>query len=147
MVFAQPLRAEEQAWLAGVLDEEPGLRLFWSQPTPDLRHSHDVARWVADREPARRDLQVAALLHDVGKRHAQLGALGRTLATLLRGARIPEESRPALYTRHGPIGANELRRAGYTGIVVEFAAHHHGERSPDVDDADWDLLLEADHRR
>ena len=146
VAFAADLRADEQMWVAHHLG--PGsLRLFWLQPVPDRRHSHDVARWVADRLPERTDLIVAALLHDVGKRHSALGAIGRTWATLLRWVRLPESARFSRYTRHGPIGAEELAAMGHSGIVVAFAAHHHEARPDGVDPADWMVLAEADHRR
>ncbi len=113
----------------------------------DRRHAHDVARFVAHRRPERPDLQVAALLHDVGKRHARLGPVGRSFATLLGSMSKREDSRFALYTHHGPIGAEELRQAGYEGIIVDFAAAHHRGRPGESDPTDWRLLTEADHER
>lgn len=146
VAFAVDLRAPEQRWVADHLGDADR-DLFWRQPVPDRRHAHDVAAWVAERAPGRRDLVEAALLHDVGKRHSALGAWGRTWATLLRWLPLPESSRFAGYTRHGPIGAEELAARGHSGIVVAFAASHHGPRPDGVDADDWRLLAEADHRR
>lgn len=146
VLFAVDLGASEQSWVAAHLEGEDQ-RLFWRQPVPDRRHAHDVAAWVAERAPQRRDLIEAALLHDVGKRHSALGAFGRTFATLVRWLPLPESSRFGRYTRHGPIGAEELASMGHRGIVVAFAAHHHGSRPDGVDADDWRLLAEADHRR
>jgi hypothetical protein len=143
---ARDLSVEEQEWVADHLDGR-GLDLFWAQPVADRRHAHDVARWVAGRAPERHDLIEAALLHDVGKRHSRLGPMGRTVATLLRVFPLPEAGRLGRYTRHGALGAEELSARGYSGMVVAFAAWHHGPMPEGVDVDEWRLLAEADHRR
>lgn len=147
MLVAKPLRPSEQAWVAGRLGAGPGQELFWAQPIADQRHAHDVARFVSTHAPDRLDLPVAALLHDVGKRHARLGAVGRTIATLLRLWPTHEGSRFGLYNDHGPVGARELEHAGFEGVVVGFAAAHHMERPAGMDPRDWALLVEGDHER
>jgi putative nucleotidyltransferase with HDIG domain len=143
VLTARPLTAEEQVWVGGLLGDEA--HLFWSQPAADQRHAADAARWVADRRPDRRDLARAALLHDIGKRHARLGPFGRTFATVASLLALRRPVRFVAYRDHGPIGAEELRRGGVEDVVVAFARHHHGNRPGDVPTADWELLAEADH--
>jgi hypothetical protein len=125
--------------------EGPMLSAFLAQPPLDQRHGFDSASYVATRAPDRMDLIRAALLHDVGKRHAGLGPLGRVIASILIRLHFPLGPRFALYRDHGRLAAAEL--AGDDKVVVEFARHHHGSRPPDVDPGEWDLLLASDRAR
>jgi hypothetical protein len=120
--------------------------LFWGQSAPDQRHALDSARAVAAARPERADLERAALLHDVGKRHAGLGAVGRSLATGFRLLHLPTRGRWAAYLAHAQAGAADLAVAGAEPVVVAFARHHHGPRPGDIGPADWELLCRADAR-
>jgi hypothetical protein len=141
---AGPLAPLEQAEVARLL--RPAERdLFWAQPHADQRHGLESARAVAARRPEREDLARAALLHDVGKRHAALGAVARSLATTLGFLHLPLPARYAAYLEHGPAGAADLEAAGAEGIVVAFARHHHIGRPEDFDATDWADLCRADH--
>ena len=96
-------------------------------------------------EPHRPDLVRAALLHDVGKRHANLGAVGRVLATLAIRLRLPLTPRWRLYRDHGRLAAAEL--GDEEPVVIEFARHHQIGRPPTIPAADWDILASADRAR
>src|SRR5579859_5817359 len=78
---AEPAAADEQ-WAAAQL--LPGERELWGRMSgPDRRHAVDVARAAArllGAEPGR-EVLAAALLHDVGKIEARLGAFGRVAVT------------------------------------------------------------------
>jgi len=141
---AAPLRPLEQAWVARRLHPAE-CSLFWGQSPPDQRHGFECACTVAAARPDRPDLARAALLHDVGKRHAGLGALGRSLATFLDLLHLPTRGRWAAYLAHDRSGSSDLAKAGAEPVVVAFARHHHGPRPGDVPPADWDLLCRADH--
>ncbi len=130
--------AELAGWIHGA-----ALDLYLSQPPSDQRHGLDSARFVAARGGSS-EAVVAALLHDVGKRHARLGVLGRTIATLLSLVRLPGRGRFGLYLDHGNLGADELVGLGFDSLVVDFARHHHGYRPATIGEADWDLLVAAD---
>lgn len=142
VLFARPLGPRDQAEAEGLLRPEER-RLFWSQPVADQRHGLDGARFVLAAQPGRRDLARAALLHDIGKRHAGLGVLGRVLAAVLQWAGAAP-GRLATYRDHGPFGAEELDACGAEFLVVDFARHHHGARPDSIDAADWSLLQKAD---
>ena len=103
--------------------EEP---LFWGQQPLDQRHALACAEVVAAGRPGREDLIRAALLHDVGKRHAHLGIVGRVVASVLSIVRLPAPGRLRSYLDHGSLGASDLETAGSEGIVVGFARGHHG---------------------
>lgn len=142
VTFARGLDASEQRWVAGLL--RPGeVDAFWSQPVADQRHGHDCARYVADRTD-RRDLVRAGLLHDIGKRHARLGPIGRSVATVAAALGFHGHAGFRRYTRHGPEGALELARAGAEPLVVEFTEAHHGARPASITAEEWDLLEQAD---
>ena len=143
VVGSQPLTPSEQHRVAELLRlaEAP---LFWSQPVADQRHGLASAEHVAQRLPDRRDLHRAALLHDVGKRHARLGVIGRTVASLIEILRLPARGRVHRYLHHGPIGADELAAAGAEEVVVAFARAHHGTRPASIPDPDWSALQAAD---
>jgi putative nucleotidyltransferase with HDIG domain len=143
VLTARPLSPREQTEAASLL-QDPERDIFWRQPAADQRHGLEAARRVLSVAPGRRDLARAALLHDVGKRHAGLGVIGRSLASGLELLHLPAPGRLDAYLRHGPIGAEELRSAGAEDLVVAFTEHHHGERPADIPEDHWALLLEAD---
>jgi hypothetical protein len=140
---AHPLRPAEQAWVASLL-RPAEWALFWGQAAADQRHAFACARAARAALPERDDLARAALLHDVGKRHADLGALGRSLATTLRFLRLPAHGRLAAYLAHAATGAADLAAAGAEPVVVDFARHHHAPRPEGLPSADWDVLCRVD---
>ena len=140
---AEPLQPGEQAWVASLLHPAEWA-LFWGQGAADQRHGFACARAVGAARPERDDLARAALLHDVGKRHAGLGAFRRSLATTLSLLRLPVRGRLAAYLAHAATGADDLVAAGAEPVVVDFARHHHGPRPEGLPAADWDVLCRAD---
>ena len=144
VLLARSLRPGEQAEVAALLANQAERSMFWDQSRADQRHGWAAARMVRSTRPDRTDLVRAALLHDVGKRHARLGAVGRSLATVRARLGISLPSRSAFYRDHGRIAAGELDRAGAEPIVVAFAGHHHGGRPSGIAQDDWDLLQAAD---
>lgn len=140
---ARPLSPREQAEAAGLLRPDERT-LFWRQQVIDQRHGLEGARRVLRRRPGERTLARAALLHDVGKRQANLGIVGRSLAAGVRLFGIsPRRWRP--YYDHARRGAEALRRSGAEELVVEWArVHTSSQRPPSIDDADWRSLKEAD---
>jgi putative nucleotidyltransferase with HDIG domain len=133
-------RTEVEGWLTG--DAEAAV--YWDQSAADQRHGWESARMVAGRHPDRRDLIRAALLHDIGKRHARLGPLGRSLATVCGKFRIPVAGAWQRYLRHGALGAEDLAALGCEELVVEFARSHHHARPPGISPHDWETLQAAD---
>jgi hypothetical protein len=131
--------AQVESWLSPA-----ELSLFLAQPAADQRHGYE-AGLHAQEHRADRPVVAAAALHDIGKRHSALGPIGRSLATvmiIIGGASRWE--RAAAYRDHGPIGAEELERAGADSLVVEFARYHHEARPARIDSQTWDLLEAAD---
>ncbi len=119
-------------------------RAFWEQRPEDQRHAIDVARRVALAAGDDRELIRAALLHDVGKAAAPIGAVRRSLATVLDVIGLPLPPAMATYRDHGRLGAERLRAVGADGIVVAFASHHPGPPPTGSDPDRWAILLAAD---
>ncbi len=144
VVRAEPLSEEEMAevdaWLTPDLQS-----LFRSQHVADQRHGYSCARRVLRKAPARGDLAPAALLHDVGKRHAGLGAVGRSLATVAGSLGLPKTAAWATYLDHPALGGIELSRLGADPITIAFAFHQEHERPEAIDPESWRLLRLADH--
>lgn len=140
---ADPLRPDEEAEVASWL-EPPELDLFRAQPAIDQRHGHDAGRFVSSSSDPDPVLIRAALLHDVGKRHARLGVVGRVLASLAIMFHLPLRGRFRAYRDHGPVAATELAAAGSPEPVVEFARNHHGPRPPGFEAAAWEILIASD---
>lgn len=141
-VTARDLDEAEKAELRALLSEGE-FDLFMEQPPIDRRHGYDSAAFALDAGAAPEVVRAAAL-HDVAKRHARLGVLGRVLASVLIKAGLPLRGRFLVYRDHGPIGAAELRKAGSPPVVVEYAESHHGAPSSLVDPEVWKLLEAAD---
>ena len=124
----------DEAWVASVL--RPSELVLWSRlPNHDRRYSIRVARRVAHE--LRDDRWVAvALLHDVGKLDAELGVVGRSLATVagyVRPKMRRSSGRFGRYLRHEEIGAEMLRAAAARDEAIQWAAvHHHRDRWPDT---------------
>jgi len=140
---AGPSHADE-AWALGALLE--GERALWEQMSgPDRRHAVGVARstiqLLRPDEP-RREVIAAALLHDVGKIDASLGATARaavTLAAIAFGrerliawagsspkvARRSARARAGIYLAHDSVGAKLLESAGSHPLTVSWAGEHH----------------------
>lgn len=143
VLTSSPLGPAAQAEINGVLTEDQAA-LFWEQDSIDQRHSYEVAVRVRQRigdDPA---AFVAALLHDVGKRHSNAGPVGRSLATVLDSMRLPLPADWRRYRDHGVIGADDLREVGADRLAVAFAK---GDRDGDdsIDAEVWEALVEADN--
>ena len=137
-----PLDADELQELAGLVNGRT-LEAYRRQTDADQRHGLEAARYVRARG-GRPELVVAALVHDLGKRHAGLGIAGRVIASVLARLGLPTPGRLGLYLDHPALGAAELRNLGLDGLTSDYAAHHHGSRPPSIEPADWKLLSEAD---
>lgn len=137
-----PLSADELQEVGGLIDGR-SLEAYLQQNDADQRHGLEAARHVHERA-GRPELVVAALVHDLGKRHARLGIAGRVIASVLARLRLPTPGRLGVYLDHPALGAAELRDLGLDGLAVDYTAHHHGARPESIDPHDWKLLSEAD---
>ena len=143
VLVSRPLTAGEvdavEHWLS------PGLAaIFFEQPPKDQRHGYHAALVVVSDGSSSAEVIEAALMHDVGKRHAHLGILGRIVASVLIRFGLPLSKKMTTYKDHGLSAARELASAGATRLSVAFAAHHHTSRPPEIDPTTWTLLQLAD---
>jgi len=136
---ATPLSPMEQDEIHDALPSRL-VRLFFSQRTEDQRHALDVRSRVGD-EPV---LVQAALLHDVGKIDSDLGAIGRSLATIWSTTSLPIWGRWQAYLDHGRLGADLLESHGADELAVAFTRYHPGAVPKGFDAVRWKLLSSAD---
>jgi hypothetical protein len=125
--------AEEESWARSLC--LPGEQALWARMSAaDRRHAVAVAHRVAvdlrGEETAGRPVLAAALLHDVGKVDAGLGAFGRVGATVTavvlgraRAAAWP--GRVGRYLRHAERGGELLDAAGSDPLTATWAREHH----------------------
>jgi hypothetical protein len=138
-VRARELDDADVAWVGLVLTPEE--RTVWNTlGRADRAESVAVARaFVRDRgaevEPA---YVAAALLHDVGKTDAHLGAIGRSAATVIAGVASHGRARGypnriGRYIAHDDVGAARLEAAGARPEPVTWArVHHRPDRWPET---------------
>lgn len=141
-IRSEPLDDDELGFVADTLTPSE-LGLFTEQPVGDQRHGLESARYVSDAGGSG-DLVRAAALHDIGKRHASLGVMGRVLASIVIKLRLPAGRRVSIYRDHGPLGAIELEALGAPSHVVTYVRHHHGRRPATFEANEWRLLTRAD---
>lgn len=136
----RPPTAEDERWVEAMVTPEEW-ELFRRLSDPDRRHLVHSARMVTRTDPTMDPYWCrVAVLHDVGKYHAQLGVFGRVAATVLAAglgsARMNDwadrsgwRGQVGRYHRHGEIGADEIRAAGGPeDAAVWSEIHHHPDR-------------------
>ena len=148
-VFRRRTPPEDLEWAAGLLSDAEQ-RLFDRMTPADRAHSVRVARRVEASGSALEDADVAvvaALLHDVGKGEMRLGVYGRVIATLCDvfadeqlaqawGQKDGITGRIGLYLQYPELGADSLRLAGSSPLVVAWSAEHHD------DEESWTVPIE-----
>lgn len=143
------LRAGEAASVRALLSEDERV-LFLGMDARDRRHSVDMLLWLRARTQPSMALEVAALLHDVGK--GRLRLVERVAFVLLgllgeaRRDRVAIEGggfRGALWRlrHHARLGAERLTDAS-TERVRWLVAHHTDPLPPDDEELRW--LMAAD---
>ena len=140
---AKPLTDADREYVISILSVEEA-RLFFEQGAKDQVHGFAAALVILQSGLSHEERLRAAMLHDVGKRSAGLGVLGRVAASVLIKMGLPLTRRFTLYRDHGPVGAADLEAAGSPRLVVEFARAHHGSRPDTLSQEDWALLQSAD---
>jgi putative nucleotidyltransferase with HDIG domain len=105
----------------------PEFAIWVTMPRPDRAESLATLRRLPPAVAADERWAAAALLHDAGKGSANLGTIGRALATARGHVGDPARvgGRAGRYLRHAEIGADLLRSAGARVEVVAWAASHH----------------------
>ena len=126
---------------AALSEAEAGL--FWDQHSIDQRHGYVVAARVEGALGENREAVAAALLHDTGKRHSSAGAVGRSLATIADGLRLPLPADWRRYRNHGLLGASDLEAVGASRLSIAFARGHNNP-SDEIDPDVWQALQTAD---
>lgn len=141
----RPPDPADDAWVHATVTESEW-PLYARLGNQDRRHSAFSGRELVrilgpDTDPA---LVRASILHDVGKVHADLGTIGRSVSTVITYAlgatrvqgwadRSGFRGRCGRYETHSARGAAELAAAGSPPVVVAWAAgHHHPERMDDL---------------
>lgn len=142
-VLAKPPTTGEAAIITTFLSERERI-LWWRQSVGDQRHALLAAHHVLAKLPEHRSAVRAALLHDLGKRHCGLGAVGRSVATVIGALGLPQHGRVASYLDHGQLGAAELEKLGAEPLVVDFARMHTDGMPAGVDETLWSVLFAAD---
>lgn len=140
---AKPLSDADREYVVSVLSVDEA-RMFFEQGARDQAHGFGAALVVLDSGQSTAERLRAAMLHDIGKRSAGLGVMGRVAASLLIKLGLPLTRRFTRYRDHGPLGAAELEAAGSPPLVVAFARAHHGSRPEMLGEDDWALLQAAD---
>ena len=143
-VRAQPLTPREESEVAALLQSVSLARLFWDQPVIDQRHALESARAVLADRPGDRTLAAAALLHDIGKRHARLGIAGRVFATVLAMGHLPAPGRLGVYLDHARLGALDLEAAAAPSLIVAYARYQDDSRPDVITPQAWRALKRAD---
>lgn len=127
----------DDAWAVSSLND--GEAALWHRMgAADRRHAVGVARTVVDDlgASATRPVRAAALLHDVGKVDADLGAIRRSVVTVVAMAvgreraqgwrdRPGQVGRAGRYLCHDEIGARLLSEASSDALTVAWAREHH----------------------
>jgi hypothetical protein len=134
--------AADRAWARSILT--PAEFDLWSGLSAhDRRHTIQVARRVELRLASTAHAgdplwPAAALLHDVGKRAADLNLAERVVATLAArvisvdrargwmGSPVKAKRRLGLYLLHGEVGAALIRRAGGREPIAAWTEAHQG---------------------
>jgi len=142
-IRAEPLGPEDQVFVREHLEGKCA-GLFWSQSFPDQRHAVDVARRVHTILPDDPGAIEAALLHDIGKLQSSIGAVSRSIATVLDAVGMRMTNRMRSYRDHGRRGAVALEEAGCGTLAVAFARYHPGPAPAGTDPARWKALVDAD---
>ena len=127
---SRPPSADEE-WAEGWLGDAE--RTLWRRlSNVDRRHAIEVARRFASLRPeASRAEMAGAVLHDVGKREAGLGTIGRVVATVVG----PRSARFRTYHDHEEIGAAWLELDDSDPITVALVRRT-GPAAGDLEAAD-----------
>jgi len=138
------LDAADRAWARSILT--PVEFDLWSGQAPhDQSHTVRVARRVEIRLASTAHAgdtlwPAVALMHDVGKREADLTLFGRVVATLAArvvsvdrarrwmGSGRKTKRRLGLYLLHGEVGAALIRKAGGREPIAAWTEVHQGYR-------------------
>lgn len=142
VVLARPLNSAERALIETWLPEAL-VDVFFTQPDYDQRHGYEAGITILGAGLSG-DVVIAAVMHDTGKRHSELGIVGRVLASLAMKLRLPLTRKMRLYRDHGMSAAAELASLRAPAVAIDYAMHHHRSRPPTIAPEIWDVLAEAD---
>lgn len=138
-LVARPLTPDDQLAVRSSLSDELRRHFYW-QRSEDQRHAFDVMNRVSQQQ----ELREAALMHDIGKTEADLGATSRALATVWNSVGLPLTARWQMYIEHGTRGARAIEGLHADPLTVAFMLHHPGAVPEGIEPAAWRDLTEAD---